>query len=72
MTKEALDNQIISYFYSGLSIADISKKMKESICKIDSHIKSLTDAREYVSWVIYYYQLANQISIRDNHEERLK
>lgn len=29
--KEALDKQIISYFYGGLSIADITQKMKITI-----------------------------------------
>lgn len=59
LTKEALDNQIIGYFCGGLSIADICKKMKETICSIDSHIKSSADVRKYVSEVIYDYQVAN-------------
>lgn len=57
--KEALDKQIISYFYGGLSIADITQKMKITIQSIDNNIKKLSDVRGYVCHVIYNYQMTN-------------
>lgn len=39
--RESVDKQIFDFFYSGLSISSVSKKMKEHICDMDSNIKTL-------------------------------
>lgn len=57
--RESVDKQIIDFFYSGLSISSISKKMKECICGMDSNIKTSADVRGYVYHVIYNYQMTN-------------
>lgn len=55
--KESLDKQIIDLFYGGLSISDISKDLKESIQFVDSSVKKPAHCKDYVSQVIYRYQL---------------
>lgn len=58
--KTDLDHLIIYYFYSGLSISDISRNMKNTIC---SHVKDcnkLSDVKNYVTRVIYNHQISQK------------
>lgn len=55
--KTDLDHLIIYYFYSGLSISDISRKMKNTICSFVKECNKPADVKNYVNRVIYNYQM---------------
>lgn len=55
----SLDKMIVHYFCSGLSISDISKKMKNTICSFIKDCNKPADVKKYVTRVIYDYQMLN-------------
>ena len=55
--KNDLNQLIINYFYSGLSISDISRKMKNTICSFIKDCNKPADVKQYVIRVIYDYQM---------------